>query len=237
MFYHHILSLINSNHILILIPRIVSVLFVFLQGAGMLVYPGGTIHDITSEGYSFTSNFFSDMGAYAARNGEPNYLSMIFFSLSLNLVGITFSFYYFALPKILGNNKINYILSWIGTFFALCGSICLIGTGLTPTDIVFDAHVLFANNIFYSFLITALCYTIVIYRSEILDKLYALGYLIFFISIFMYVGVLQFGPSVNDGQSALVFQVVAQKLIVIVFVFTVLHQTFGFNKIKIDFSK
>ena len=28
----------------------------------MLVYPGGTIHDIETSGYSFTSNFFSDMG-------------------------------------------------------------------------------------------------------------------------------------------------------------------------------
>ena len=45
----------------------------------MLSYPGGTIHNQSTAGYSFTSNFFSDMGAYEARNGEPNYLSMIFF--------------------------------------------------------------------------------------------------------------------------------------------------------------
>lgn len=230
MFYNSIVSLINERRILIFIPRLVSILFIILQFLGMLVYPGGTIHDIDTNGYSFTSNFFSDMGAYSARNGSPNYLSMILFSLSLMLVGVTFVFYYLVLPKIMGNNKINYILSWIGTFFAFCGSICLVGTGLTPTDLVFDAHVFFANNIFHSFLITAFCYSIVIFRSNVLDKRYAIGYALFFISIFLYVVILQFGPSVNTGQSALVFQVVAQKMIVIIFCLTVVHQTFGFNK-------
>ena len=230
MFYNSIVSLINERRILIFIPRLVSILFIILQFLGMLVYPGGTIHDIDTNGYSFTSNFFSDMGAYSARNGAPNYLSMILFSLSLMLVGVTFVFYYLVLPKIMGNNKINYILSWVGTFFAFCGSICLVGTGLTPTDLVFDAHVFFANNIFHSFLITAFCYSIVIFRSNVLDKRYAIGYALFFISIFLYVVILQFGPSVNTGQSALVFQVVAQKMIVIIFCLTVVHQTFGFNK-------
>ena len=72
----------------------------------MLSYPGGTIHDQSTSGYSFTSNFFSDMGAYKARNGEPNYLSMIFFSISLMFVGVSFTLYYLALPIIFGKNKI-----------------------------------------------------------------------------------------------------------------------------------
>ncbi len=237
MYYNSIVSLIHERRILIFIPRLVSILFLILQFLGMLVYPGGTIHDISTNGYSFTSNFFSDMGAYSARNGEPNYLSMIIFALSLILVGITFAFYYLVLPKIMGNDKTNYILSWIGSIFAFCGSICLVGTGLTPTDLVFDAHVFFANNIFHSFLITALCYSIVIFRSGVLDRRYAMGYVLFFLSIFSYVGILQFGPSVDKGQSALVFQVVAQKMIVIIFCLTVLHQTFGFNKPGILISK
>ena len=94
MFYNSVVSLINKRTILIYIPRLVSILFIILQFLGMLVYTGGTIHDIETSGYSFTSNFFSDMGTYVARKGEPNYLSMIIFALSLVLVGVTFSFYY-----------------------------------------------------------------------------------------------------------------------------------------------
>ena len=234
MFYRLILSTFDIRKILILIPRVVSVFFVIFQVLGMMYYPGGTIYDLSTDGYSFTSNFFSDMGAYEARNGNPNYLSMIFFSISLILVGVTFALYYLVLPKVFGNNNRNYYLSWIGTIFAFGGSICLVGTGLTPTDLVFDSHVFFANNIFHSFLVTSFFYSIVIFDTNILEKRYAIGYVVFFISILLYVGVLQFGPSVSTGKSELIFQVVAQKLIVIIFFLTVFHQTFGLSKLQID---
>ena len=218
---------------LVLIPRIATAIFILLQIVGMIVYPGGTLHDVSTEGYSFTNNFFSDMGTYAARNGDPNYLSMIIFAFSLTIVGITFSFYYLVLPNVLGEDRINYILAIIGTVFAIGGSICMIGTGLTPSDIVHGPHVFFANNIFHCFLITAFVYTIVIFRSEILKKRYSIGYGLFFISIFAYVGILQYGPAATAGESELVFQVVSQKMIVGVFCFSVLHQTFGFAQSRV----
>jgi len=213
---------------LVLIPRLAAILFILLQIVGMQVYPGGTMYDVSTIGYSFSKNFFSDMGAYVARNGEPNYLSMIIFSLSLTIVGITFSLYYLFLPRVLGNDRTNYLLASTGTLFAIGGSICMIGTGFTPSDIVFAPHVFFANNIFHCFLVTALLYTIVIFRSDSLKKRYAMGYAMFFISIFIYVGILQYGPSANSGESAMIFQVLSQKMIVIVFCCSVIHQTFGF---------
>ncbi len=228
MFINRFIDLINKRAMLVLIPRIATAIFILLQIVGMIAYPGGTLHDVSTEGYSFTNNFFSDMGTYAARNGDPNYLSMIIFAFSLTIVGITFSFYYLVLPNVLGEDRINYILAIIGTVFAIGGSICMIGTGLKPSDIVHAPHVFFANNIFHCFLITAFVYTIVIFRSEILKKRYSIGYGLFFISIFAYVGILQYGPPATAGESELVFQVVSQKMIVGVFCFSVLHQTFGF---------
>jgi len=218
---------------LVLLPRIALIFFVSLQILGMIVYPGGTMYDITAEGYTFSSNFFSDLGTYSSRNGEPNYFSMILFAISLTIVGITFSIYYVSLPRIFNDDIINYSLALIGSFFAIGGSICLIGTGFTPSDIVLEEHIFFANNIFHFFLITSLLYTIIIFRSNQLDKKYATGYLLFFISIFIYVLILQFGPPANAGQSALIFQVISQKMIVIVFCFSVLHQTFGFENSNI----
>ena len=233
MFINRFINLINQRAMLVLIPRIATAIFILLQIVGMIVYPGGTLHDVSTEGYSFTNNFFSDMGTYAARNGDPNYLSMIIFAFSLTIVGITFSFYYLVLPNVLGEDRINYILAIIGTVFAIGGSICMICTGLTPSDIVHGPHVFFANNIFHCFLITAFVYTIVIFRSEILKKRYSIGYGLFFISIFAYVGILQYGPAATAGESELVFQVVSQKMIVGVFCFSVLHQTFGFAQSRV----
>ena len=198
----------------------------------MSLYPGGTMFNFESEGYTFSENFFSDIGAYTARNGEPNYLSMILFSFSLSIVGVTFILYYFTLPLVFSSDKLNYLLALIGTLFAFVGSVCLIGTGLTPSDLVLESHQFFANNIFYSFLITSFFYMIAILRSNQIEKKYAIGYFIFFLSIFIYVGILNFGPSADLNNSALIFQVVSQKLIVFVFVFSVLHQTFGFYKLN-----
>ena len=79
-------------------------------------------------------------------------------------------------------------------------------------------------------MITALCYTIVIYRSDILDKKYALGYGLFFVLIVLYVGVLEWGPPPRSSQPALIFQVVTQKGIVLAFCLSVVYQTFGFSE-------
>ncbi len=232
MLFNNIINPGTKYMISVSIPRIALALFILLQIIGMIVYPGGTILDPSTIGYSFTKNFFSDMGTYVARNGEPNYLSMIIFSFSLSIVGITFFLYYSILPILLSDDKNNFILSLVGSFFAFFASICMIGTGLTPTDIVFDLHVFFADNIFHCFLVTALFYTIVIFKSNRMDKKYAMGYGLFFISIFIYVCILQYGPPADENVSSLIFQVVSQKLIVIIFCGSTLHQTFGFEKLQ-----
>jgi hypothetical protein len=96
-----------------------------------------------------------------------------------------------------------------------------------------DMHVFFANGIFKCFMITALCYTIVISRSNVFEKKYAWGYGVFFILIALYVGVLEWAPPPRSSQSALVFQVITQKLIVLTFCLAIVYQTFGFSKSKI----
>ena len=72
------------------------IVFLILQFLGMINYPGGTIWDEYSSSYLFTKNYFSDLGRFEAHSGEPNYLSMIFFTLSLFLVSITFIFHYMS---------------------------------------------------------------------------------------------------------------------------------------------
>ena len=238
MFDNSFLQTLKNKTFLVTIPRIAVFIFIGLQITGMLLYPGGTIHDDSTVGYSFTRNFFSDLGTYAAYNNEPNFLSMALFIISLTLVGTTFMLYYLALPQLFKEDPLNYKLSILGTIFAIGGSIGLIGTGLTPADLVLDTHIFFANNIFYCFMITALCYTIVIYRSDILDKKYALGYGLFFVLIALYVAVLEWAPPPRSSQPALIFQVVTQKGIVLAFCLSVVYQTFGFYesriKLKLD---
>ena len=232
MFNHPKIQFLRNRYILVIIPRVMVAIFVILQIISMTVYPGGTIHDEAAVGYSLSNNFFSDLGIYTAYNGEPNYLSMSLFIISLIFVGITFIFYYMTLPQFYYENTFNYNLSILGTLFSFGGSIGLIGTALTPADLVLDMHVFFANGIFQCFMITALCYTIVIFRSNVFEKKYAWGYGIFFILIALYVGVLEWAPPPRTSQPALVFQVITQKLIVLTFCLSIVYQTFGVSKSK-----
>lgn len=233
MFNHSMIQFLRNRFMLVFLPRIVVFVFILLQIIAMLVYPGGTIHNEHSIGYSFLSNFFSDLGTYTSYNGSPNYLSMSLFIIGLTLVGITFSFFYLALPQLFIDNKVNYRFAILGSIFAWGGSIGLIGTGFTPADQVLDLHIFFANSIFECFMITALSYTIVIYRAKILEKKYAIGYGLFFILIALYVGVLEWGPAARSSQSALFFQVVTQKMIVLVFCLSIVVQTIGLSKIDL----
>jgi len=230
MFLSSTVKQLKNELILIQLPRWVVLLFVILMMIAMMVYPGGQIHNDASIGYSFTNNFFSDLGTHTSYNGSPNFLSMGLFMIALTLVGITFSIYYVTLPQLFSNDTLNYRLATLGSFFGFLGSVCLIGTGFTPADLVLDEHVFFANNIFYSFCVTALCYTVAIFRSSQFDNQMALGYGIFFMLIVLYIGVLEFGDSPRSNPTALKIQVVTQKIIVFVFCLSIAHQTIGLKR-------
>ena len=53
-----VLKYLNPNHtMLVTVPRIAAVFFTALQLLGMKFYPGGTMYDASTQGYSFSKNF------------------------------------------------------------------------------------------------------------------------------------------------------------------------------------
>ena len=232
MIFKRFIHSLKNTTMLVILPRVFISSFILLQIAAMITYPGGTILDKTTVGYFFTLNFVSDLGTYTAYNGANNFFSLILFVIAMTLAGFTFTFYYLALPQFFKDQKTNYYIAILGTIFALGGSISMIGTAFTPGDLYPSPHDLFANWIFRFFLVTSFCYTIVIFRTSVLPNKYALGYAVFTLMIAMYVGVLELAPSPFLSHSALVFNVVTQKLIVLVFCLAIMYQTFGFSSRK-----
>lgn len=57
-----------------------------LAVGAMLRYPGGTALDATTEGYSMSRNFLSDLGMTVAYNHQPNHLGASLFVASLLLL-------------------------------------------------------------------------------------------------------------------------------------------------------
>ena len=52
-------------------------LFVILNFISMVIYPGGTIIEPETKGYSFFYNFLSNLGESTAKNGEDNIVSSL----------------------------------------------------------------------------------------------------------------------------------------------------------------
>ena len=61
---------------------------------------------------------------------------------------------------------------------------------------------------------------------------YAGGYMIFTISILLYILISEFGPDPKISHFALVLQVVSQKIILLIFMVAIYIQTLGLQKIE-----
>lgn len=225
--------LMRYQHLfLIKLPRVACVLFVILFILAMLMYAGGTINNPESMGYSFTRNFFSDLGKFTAEN----IISAVMFNLSLIVCGWSFAAYFFYFTKLFNQNTIIHILAKAGSFAGIIGALCFIGVGLTPHNLFLNYHIVFVNWAFRSFLLAGILLTIVLYNDDRFENQFAMGYFIFAILTFLYVLVLELAPDPKISDFSLIFNVVAQKIIVFTFITSILYQSFGNSKLLIDHS-
>jgi len=222
----------RKNLCLIILPRIVLWLFIFFNIIAILCYPGSTYHDHLSPGYSFMKNFLSDLGRTISFSGEINFLSSQLFNTSLILAGGIFTVFYFHVRKVFSVENLQ-IPTFVGSSFGILGGFSLIGVGLTPADLFLDLHVICATWLFRFFFIASLCFSWVIFRHTKFDNKYALGYIVFTISILLYIFVSEFGPSPKLSQFTLIFQVVSQKIIFLIFLISIFLQTMGLKKLNI----
>ena len=218
-----------SQFIAIRVIRYVTVLFVFGIAIAMFLYPGGTIHDSAQEGYSFTHNFLSDLGAYKSHSGEANFLSSFVFGISL-LLFVLSGLAFFAVPNLFIENKLTYKLAIIGSMFFCIGSIFFAGVGLTPHDLFFEAHIFFALNSFRFLIPGALFYLVVFARSNV-HKGYSFLLSFFLISVCAYVFYEMISGSPSDSLENMVTHAIAQKMIVLVCIFSMFCLTFAFSSI------
>tara|TARA_B100000959_G_C14950903_1_gene611855 strand:+ start:751 stop:1431 length:681 start_codon:yes stop_codon:yes gene_type:complete len=213
---------------LVTIPQRTIILFVILNILAMLKYPGGTLLDPSTSGYSFIHNFLSDLGRFVSWNGHYNFYSNLFFNLSMMLTGLVFSIFFFHVRSLFQTENIAlYWVSIIGTIFGIAGGISMIGVALTPSDLFLPQHIIFANWLFRFFFLSAVCYTILIYITDSIETKYAIGYCIFALLILAYIVISEFGPSPRDNMPALLLQVIAQKSILFCFFMSIYVQTRG----------
>ena len=218
----------NKKTWLITVPQLTIIAFIIFNVLAMLTYPGGTLHAPSTTGYSFFNNFLSDLGRFNCWDGNHNFYSNLFFNSSMMITGVVVSLFFINIRTIFNlNQSLLHWLSIIGTTAGIAGGCSMIGIGLTPADLYLDQHIIFAHWLFRFFLISAICYTIIIFKTDLIDNKYSIGYCIFAILILGYIILSEFGPSPKENMSALTLQVVAQKSILFCFLITIYTQTKG----------
>ena len=207
-------------------PKSSIALFVILNILAMVFYPGGNIHDPEQIGYVFTRNFFSDLGTTVSYSGAHNTVSCILFNTSLCICGFTFIVLFYKVKNLF---KLK-ALSNLATFFGIMGGVSFIGVAFTPADLLLDPHILFAHGIFRSLLIASILFTVLIFKTKDFDNKYGYGFIVFGIMVLAYVLVSELGPNPRSNPTALLIQVISQKIIAFWLLLSIYIYSVGLGK-------
>ena len=201
-------------------------LFLILVHWAMFTYSGGTIHDPSSEGYSFTYNFFSDLGRKNTPARIPNFPTNIIFKSAMTITGSCIVLFFFAVPGIFGKEFAKG-MAVLASIFGVVAGICYLGIGWVPYDYSYGGHHMFVRVGFVSFLLMSWAYATAIFLENNYPNKYAWALLMFSLILFSQLWLLSNGERSWRSKDALFRQATAQKVVVYSEVFLMLFQTYG----------
>lgn len=208
---------------------VLCVQFVVLTAVAMWFYPGGSIADPTSRGYSFFTNFFSELGLTRSHSGGPNTISFILFFVALTLAGAGLVLFSVAFRPFFTHSTAGQVLSAIGSLFGIVSGICFVGVAWAPADVQLALHGQFVLWAFQALPVAALLYAAVILLDKNYPRRFAVVFLAFALLLVLYVLLLTRGPSFDTAQAVMI-QATGQKLIVYASIITILIQSLGARK-------
>jgi len=158
-------------------PSLGVIQFIILTLLAVIFYPGG---------FDFYSQYFSELGATMARNGELNSISSSLFLVANFVIGLTLIPFWLEIPSILGDKRGLKVARKLGSVLGLMSSPFIIGAACYPIDTQLKMHYQMFMVFFPLFNVASLIYSItliLIRKSK--EKYGILGLLLFTISIFV----------------------------------------------------
>jgi hypothetical membrane protein len=200
--------------------------FVVLTLVAMLAYPGGTVTDPTTTGYSFFRNFFSDLGRTVSPLGMPNTVAAVLFATALALAGLALVLFSAIMPSLLRRPPAARVFGLCGSLFGVLAGLSFVGVACTPANLFLPAHKTFVQVAFLCFFVAALGYTVASLLADAYPGRYAAVSALFTGLLAAYVWLLFFGPGLDSPQG-LVIQATGQKIIAYAAIVAVLVQAVG----------
>ena len=208
-------------------------LFVILNFTSMVFYPGGTIIEPDTKGYSFFYNFLSNLGEWTAKNGEDNTVSAYLFNSSMLILALSYFLFYVTFLRIQLKFNRNKILNFLSFSTILISLISFVLVAVFSADnSTFDIHVFFVKVAFRFLLIHCFIQLFIVYKSK-LSKIMLVSSSLFCIILLFFIIVMEYGPNPFLDNQSLFIQVFSQKMIVIsilIYFFVQLTESISLSK-------
>jgi hypothetical membrane protein len=189
--------------------------------AAMLRYPGGTVLDATTRGYSLSQNFLSDLGMTVAYSHEPNRLGATFFVTSLLLLVVGLGTAVGVIARFLGTDAASRRSARLAGVAVLAACVAFAGVAVTPENRLMPLHVSFTNWAWRIVPAVPLFLGLASRKRAQLRQRAAISWLGAALLLAAYASLLTWGPSVASADGLLV-QVVAQKAATVIIIAAVL---------------
>jgi hypothetical protein len=205
--------------------------FIVLTTVAMFYYPGGTYANHDAVGYSFWSNFFSDLGRRATFSGASNTVSHILFVTALCVAAVVLALGFAALPRLFTKVQSARRLAILGSIFGIISVISYIAIASLPADLHQPTHKLFVYIGFTAFLVVVAFYSAAIFRNKFYPNAYAYTYLAFAIILALYLVLLFAGPKAETPWS-IRLQGTGQKIVVYAEIICMFIQSYGALRVQ-----
>ena len=190
-------------------------LFVIFNFISMIIYPGGTIIEPESKGYSFFYNFLSNLGEWKAKNGEDNIVSAYLFNSSMLTLALSYFLFYVSYLRIQLKFNRNKILNFFSFSTIIISLVSFVLVAVFSADnSTFDIHVFFVKVAFRLLLIHCFIQLFIVYKSK-RSKRMLISSSIFCSILLLFIIVMEYGPNPFLDNRSLLIQVTSQKMIVI----------------------
>jgi hypothetical protein len=198
------------------VPWFVGIAALLALGS-MLRYPGGTTLDRSSEGYSLSLNFLSDLGMTVAYNGLSNTLGASLFVVSLCALIVGLGGALLGFVRLYSQPVSARRWARAAGVIGLASCVAFTGVALTPEDRVMSLHISFTMLAWRIVPAASLLLAVASAYSPVVPRRIVALWGMLTIILLAYVLVIGWGPTL-DTIEGLRMQVVAQKVIAAVVV-------------------
>jgi hypothetical protein len=209
-----------------------ALVFLVLTTIAMGVYSGSQNLNHATRGYSFTVNFFSDLGATRTYSHHLNVASAVLFIIALSGVGLAIILFSLNAPLVAKPKGRRESAGRIATVTGVISGIAFVGIAAVPWNISEGLHELFVQ-IAFGFLLLFVVLLVAMQVSNSWSPLYIVPNVLYLVLLAAYVALLFFGPNI-DTLRGLEVQAIGQKVIVYSSIINVAFQAFGLRRFLVS---